>query len=976
MSLSGRYSDWILNDISSIGPLDGSERMAIIQGAETKYGTINDLAEKFIDRNSVYSVNGVQPDSSQDVVLTTDDIGEGLQNAYFLSSRVLETELSGISSENSTEVIGTDDVLLGVGKLQGQINSINYNNFTPEQFGAYGDAVGQSDGIISGGSFNQFSSPAFSFTSKYIGAFLWFDTTDRIITAVNAGVATFSPAASGPVNGTQWLAGHDDTVAIQSALDAARNVQGDYIEEAGGINGLVISGGICSMKSGKAYIISNSQANYTSGKLSALQVARRTDFKGSGIGAWRNSLCLRPNSYGHMVSAHNPASSTDDFVDFVSIGNMALYGYQSWNPNALDGIYWVVDFNGYDKVDTFNRLYDISSERCTRHGYTFTGRGETIIDRCQATFNGQYGFNVVAQADYKFNQCGAGGNSLTGIRISSSGGIFVNCKSYFNGASGGTDIKNSANWVVTADQMRNGGVTFIGCNGQESRGSSWVIDNAGLCTFSACAGLDPGRISGNIGNGAVPTVCAGLHILNGGGCQNAFNNFYVGPSVATFSPNNWGQATHAVYIEGVDSNGSGPQANVGSIITFVPTINPGGSYDPGINFRSGYGYTGGAGFTNGCNTGLSVNGVYGPAVIPGQVKDVVASALSGQVLLKWNIYFTGGAVITDYIVEYKLTSSATWLVFSDGTSPNKTATVTGLTNGLSYDFRVSATNSMGTGPVSATTTTTPVSTLQGAIASNLMDLTCADTASYIGTGQTWHNLTTAPADGAAQTAYDFFLGTNGSSEASDPTFNGTPGAQAAFFSVAGAQWFTLANGNTAFINNMHKTTGGNPWSFAMLVNMPSRASATVPWALCGSQGVGNTTDGFGLRNGDASTNVNKMTITCSTTSGGFTAAGTLSSISDISNGTYKLIVCTYNPISGKAIKGYSGNNTPFTGSVSFYSSVNNPTDSFQIFAQGGGQLPCGAGSKVVSISLFNTILTDAEVAILEAFYTTRHGFAV
>lgn len=58
------------------------------------------------------------------------------------------------------------------------------------------------------------------------------------------------------------------------------------------------------------------------------------------------------------------------------------------------------------------------------------------------------------------------------------------------------------------------------------------------------------------------------------------------------------------------------------------------------------------------------------------------------------------------MIEYKLSSEpTTWTTFSDGTSTNLYALVTGLTNDLAYDFRVKASNSG-----SLSSATTPVST--------------------------------------------------------------------------------------------------------------------------------------------------------------------------------------------------------------------------------------------------------------------------
>ncbi len=102
-----------------------------------------------------------------------------------------------------------------------------------------------------------------------------------------------------------------------------------------------------------------------------------------------------------------------------------------------------------------------------------------------------------------------------------------------------------------------------------------------------------------------------------------------------------------------------------------------------------------------------VNGT-SAATVPDAPTGLTASPSSTQMGLSWAAPSSnGGASITDYIVEYKLHSDSSWTTFSDGTSTSTSATVTGLTNGLSYDFRVSAVNSVGTGAASSTATATP-----------------------------------------------------------------------------------------------------------------------------------------------------------------------------------------------------------------------------------------------------------------------------
>ncbi|MCX6414618.1 MAG: fibronectin type III domain-containing protein, partial [Actinobacteria bacterium] len=87
---------------------------------------------------------------------------------------------------------------------------------------------------------------------------------------------------------------------------------------------------------------------------------------------------------------------------------------------------------------------------------------------------------------------------------------------------------------------------------------------------------------------------------------------------------------------------------------------------------------------------------------------------SGQVRLSWSIPSSDGyAAITDYSVQYKATSSGSWIPYLDGVTGATYALIPGLTNGTSYDFRVAALNSVGTGPYTTTATRIPA-TIPGA----------------------------------------------------------------------------------------------------------------------------------------------------------------------------------------------------------------------------------------------------------------------
>ena len=98
----------------------------------------------------------------------------------------------------------------------------------------------------------------------------------------------------------------------------------------------------------------------------------------------------------------------------------------------------------------------------------------------------------------------------------------------------------------------------------------------------------------------------------------------------------------------------------------------------------------------------------GAPTAPLQVTGASATAGNNQVVVSWSAPDSGGSAITDYVIEQSTDGGGTWSTLSDGTSTSTNYTVTGLTNGTSYSFRVSATNSIGTGTVSSTASATPV----------------------------------------------------------------------------------------------------------------------------------------------------------------------------------------------------------------------------------------------------------------------------
>ena len=143
-----------------------------------------------------------------------------------------------------------------------------------------------------------------------------------------------------------------------------------------------------------------------------------------------------------------------------------------------------------------------------------------------------------------------------------------------------------------------------------------------------------------------------------------------------------------------------------------------------------------------------------PAWLPAAPTGLVAAVApgtpgvsSGEVRLTWTAPSNGGAAISDYAIQSS-TNGISWTTIDDGVSTTPMYTVTGLTDGRAYAFRVAATNSVGTGPWSANVVATP----RGRPAAPI-DLTAAvPPAAGVGSGEvrlTW----AAPPVGSAITDY-------------------------------------------------------------------------------------------------------------------------------------------------------------------------------------------------------------------------------
>ena len=84
--------------------------------------------------------------------------------------------------------------------------------------------------------------------------------------------------------------------------------------------------------------------------------------------------------------------------------------------------------------------------------------------------------------------------------------------------------------------------------------------------------------------------------------------------------------------------------------------------------------------------------------VPYLPTNLIGTTNGSNFTLSWDPpFFTGGSPITDYKIEYRLTSTNIWSEFTHTASNATKSIVTGLANDQLYVFRVSAINSVGTG---------------------------------------------------------------------------------------------------------------------------------------------------------------------------------------------------------------------------------------------------------------------------------------
>lgn len=254
--------------------------------------------------------------------------------------------------------------------------------------------------------------------------------------------------------------------------------------------------------------------------------------------------------------------------------------------------------------------------------------------------------------------------------------------------------------------------------------------------------------------------------------------------------------------------------------------------------------------------------------------------------------------------------------------------------------------------------------LNAVLASTVMDLDATLSASYGGTGQAWSNLIAAPADGAAQTAYDFYRGASVTATTDDPTFTGTAGSAAAYWAMDGGDYFRLVTGtNTTWLNNLHKTTGGSDFWYALAMRYNDGGGSATQRIL--STGInGGTAIGI-ASTVNSSERINHLQYGTSLSNGS-------NNTDTLSSGTDYLLIVSHS---------HSGNNTRFwvntRTAVNVAQTYSTTTSSaagiLTIGANADNSSPVVNGTRLYGCYMGNEYLDNTKAGLIFDHLNTRHG---
>jgi large repetitive protein len=392
-------------------------------------------------------------------------------------------------------------------------------------------------------------------------------------------------------------------------------------------------------------------------------------------------------------------------------------------------------------------------------------------------------------------------------------------------------------------------------------GTTWTTINDGVSTATTytVTGLTNGttysfRVAGKnaVGTGAYSTMYAGDSPRTTPGSPSSVSGTASGTSVALSwaAPLTDGGASITSYVVQYSSNNGGTWTafDIGTSADRTATIT-GLTYGTTYLFRAAAVNAAGQGPFSGPSASVT------PVVDQPLATALTGTSANASVNLTWTEPTpTGSEQIVDYVIQFKLASASTWSIFDDGVSTSASASVTGLTNGSAYVFRIATQYQAGLGAYTAATTSitpaVPVPAVPGA--PNLYQ-----------NGMTWptavHLAWAAPTNAGSSPITDYVIQLSSNSGSSWTTFadgvSSMTGGMVTGLTAGTTYVFRVAAvnavGQGAWSNTSTYTLIGTPTTPTLLTATPGNSSVSLTWTA--STAVGGSVTSYNIVVFEAST---------------------------------------------------------------------------------------------------------------------------
>lgn len=242
----------------------------------------------------------------------------------------------------------------------------------------------------------------------------------------------------------------------------------------------------------------------------------------------------------------------------------------------------------------------------------------------------------------------------------------------------------------------------------------------------------------------------------------------------------------------------------------------------------------------------------------------------------------------------------------------------------------------------------------------VFDLDATIAGSYSG-GQVWKNIVQAPADGAAQSAYDFNRGADNSSSTDDPTFVGGTGTPSAYWLLDGGDFFRLAGAvaNTPLLNNSPQK---QDHTLIMTVNFNTGASQDIGlFSTCDTSNASNR--GISYYGGFNFIFARQIT-----------ASGLVSTQSGaIGNSNIPaIVIITYNSATNQHTR-WVNTSTGTSFAAGWNATAETHVGVLPTIGARGSAVAMPNGSRIYGCAMLNKAINNTDAANIIAFYNARHG---